>query len=91
MMLDSIPVVTRVFGEAHELTLRIRGIYGQTLYMDTGATLDNLREAVNFNEETVRTARRVLGGTHPFVVEIEQALRCSREALSTCETSPRDE
>ena len=33
------------------------------------ATLDDLREAVRTLEETERTARRVLGGAHPFTAE----------------------
>ena len=55
---------------------------------DPDVTLDDLREAVNYNEGTVRTARRVLGGTHPLVVELEETLRYSRGALSAGETSP---
>ncbi len=45
-MCTSIPVARRVLGESHELTLRIRLGYAQTLYGDPGATLDDLREAV---------------------------------------------
>ena len=51
-----------------------------------GATLDDLREAVTTLAEITRTARRVMGGTHPLTVGIEGALReawallCAREA-----------
>ena len=45
------------------------------LYLDTGATLDDLREAVTTLEDTERTARRVLGGAHPLTKSIELALR----------------
>ena len=86
LMFETIPVARRVLGEVNDLTLRMRGIYGQMLYLDTGATLDDLREAVNFNEETMRTARRVLGGTHPHVAEIESTLRNARAALRARET-----
>ena len=54
--------------------------------MDDGATLEDLREAVNFNEETMRTARRVLGGAHPHVADIERTLRNSRVVLRARET-----
>ena len=54
--------------------------------VDDGATLEDLREAVNFNEETMRTARRVLGGAHPHVADIERTLRNSRVVLRARET-----
>ena len=61
------------------LTLRMRGAYARTLYKDTAATLDDLREAVTTLEDVERTARRVLGGAHPLTVEIErEAQRASR-------------
>ena len=56
--------------------------------MDTGATLDDLREAATTLEETERTARRVLGGAHPDVVGMGEALRLAREALA--ESAPED-
>ena len=56
------------------------------IFLDTGATLDDLREAVKFIEETMRTAQRVLGGTHPHVAEIENTLRNARAALRARET-----
>ena len=64
------------------------GAYGQSLYMDDGATLDDLREAVTTLEDTERTARRVLGGAHPDAVGIESSLRFARAALRARETPP---
>ena len=59
--------------------------------MNTGATLDDLREAVVTLEEIERTARRVLGGAHPTTTEIEGALRDARAALRARETpEPRE-
>ena len=63
----------RVFGEGRETTLRLRWNYADALYLDAGATLDDLREAVTTLEETERVARRVLGGAHPLTMEIECA------------------
>ena len=51
------------------------------LYEDPNATLDDLREAVTTLEEIERTARRVLGGSHPLTVTIEGELRNARAAL----------
>ena len=55
--------------------------YTEALYRDTGATLDDLREAVTTLEETERIARRVLGGAHPLAAEIEDDLQDARDAL----------
>ena len=48
---------------------------------DPSATLNDLREAVAMHEETERTARRVLGGTHPVTTGIKGNLREVRAAL----------
>ena len=40
-------------------------------YEDPGATLEDLREAVDTLEEIERTARRGKGGAHPLTVDIE--------------------
>ena len=67
--------------------MRTRSVYAEALFYDSGATLDDLREAVATLEDTERTARRVLGGAHPDVVEIgaeyraAQAAFCARETL----------
>ena len=58
-------------------------VYAQTIYMDAGATLDDLREAVNTLEETERTAWRVFGGAHPLTETLEQYLRAALRARET--------
>ena len=54
--------------------------------MDAGTTLDDLRDAVTRLEELERAARRVLGGSHPTTVGIENTLRDARAALHARET-----
>ena len=81
LMCKTMPVARRVLGDNHEVTLRVKLTYALALYNDTGATLDDLREAVTTLEETARTARRVLGATHPITVKIEHALPDARAAL----------
>ena len=71
----------RVLGESNSLTLRLRTIYAKALYEDNAATLDDLRESVETLEDTVRIARRVMGGGHPFLGPIEHDLERSRAAL----------
>ena len=64
----------------------MRTNYARSLYSDDDATLDDLREAVTTLEDTERTARRVLGGTHPVASAIEDGLQEARAALSARET-----
>ena len=62
------------------------GPYAEALYEDEGATLDELREAVTTLEDAGRRARRVLGGTHPHTVDMEQSLRKAQAVLRARET-----
>ena len=49
--------------------------------MNNGATLDDLREAVNTFGDIQPIARRVLGDAHPLVVDNERELRSARAKL----------
>ena len=84
-----LPVARRVLGEGDDLTLRMRWNYARALCYDPSATLDDLREAVTTLEHTERIARRVLGGAHPLVLDMERKLRNSRAALRARETGRR--
>ena len=53
----------------------------EMLYDDDGATLDDLREAVNTLEELEWTARRVLGDVHPITEGMEDELQDAQDAL----------
>ena len=81
------PVARRVLGENNDLTIRMRMVYASALYIDTDATLDDLREAETTLEETARTARRFLGCAHPDTLGIEKSLRDARAALCARETA----
>jgi len=89
LMRKKMPVARRVLGKNHEIALRMRWGYAEALYMDDGATLDDLREAVTTLEDVERTARRVFGGAHPTTTEIEKSLQNARAALRARETPPR--
>jgi len=88
LLRKNMPVARRVVGENYETTLRMRWLYAQSLFWDTGATLDDLREAVTTLEDAERIARRVLGGAHPTTVGIEKTLQEARAALRARETPP---
>ncbi len=81
-----LPVARRVLGEGNTLTLRLRREIARALHDDPGATLDDLREAVTTLEEAERTARRVLGGTHPLAASFVVSLYGARAALATRDT-----
>jgi len=82
------PVARRVLGESYETTLKMRTVYARALFLDAGATLDDLRESVRTFAEIEPTARRVLGGAHPITTLIDRHLRNARAALRARETPP---
>ena len=75
------PVARRTLGDDSIVTLTMRKLYARALYEDTGATVDDLSEAVTTLEDLERIARRVLGGAHPTTEGIERSLRYARAAL----------
>ena len=84
----TIPVARRVLGEGDVTTLKMRKVYAKALFVDSGATLDDLGEAVATLEDVERIARRVFGGAHPFTAGMEDNLRDARAALAARESPP---
>ena len=89
MTRKNLPMARRVLGENDEITLKMRKAYGEALYGDANATLDDLREAVTTLEEIERTAQQVFGGPHPTTMGIRRSLHNARGALRTRETPLR--
>ena len=88
LLRKTIPVARRVLRDNDRLTLVMRMVYAAAIYSDASATLDDLREAVTTLVETERTARRVLGSTHPLAEAIADSLRNAQAALRARETPP---
>ena len=86
LLQKTIPLARSTVGDSDKLTLLMRKIYAVALYLDTGATLNDRREAVTILEDTERIARRVLGGAHPFTAHIERTLRNVRAVLRARKT-----
>ena len=86
LLRKTMPVARRVLGEGNDITLKMKWIYAEALYKDTGATLDDLREAVTTLEDVERIGRRVFGGAHPLTGGVEITLRNAQAALVACVT-----
>ena len=86
LLCKTMPVARRALGASHESTIRMSRSYARTLYLDDGATLDDLRKAVTTLEDTGRIAWRVLGGRHPITMGTERYLQQARAALAARET-----
>lgn len=69
MLLKTLPVTQRVFGDSNEITLRMRWTNAMALYMDDGAA------AVEILEDIAQTARRVFGSANPLTEGVELNLR----------------
>ena len=82
LMRKTIPVARRVVGESHEVTLKIRWIYGQALHKDPVATLDDLREAVTTLESVANSWKQVFGQAHPETPKVQGALEMARKTLA---------
>ena len=87
LLREMMPVAQRVLGESDGIALQMRKIYAEVLCNDTDATLDDLREAVTTFVELERTARRVLGNSHPTTALVGRNLLEARAELRRREAS----
>ena len=75
LMRKTVPVARRVLGEGHTVTLRSRWVFALALYRNDGATLDDLREAVETLESLTPLWTRVFGASHPETPKMQRALK----------------
>ena len=61
--------------------VNIEIVENQAVRAAVAATLDDLREAMDTFEDAGRIARRVLGGSHPLVAQMQDDLRNARYVL----------
>jgi len=87
LLQKTMPVAQRVLGESDRIALQMRKIYAEVLCNDTDATLDDLRKAVTTFVELERTARRVLGNSHPNTALVGRNLLEARAELRRREAS----
>ena len=81
----TMPVARRVLGECDRLTLKIRWTYAMALYMDTGATLDALREAAATLESVAKSWKHVFGQADPETPSLQQTLAAAHKILAARE------
>ena len=77
----AIPVARRILGASHQITITMRTQSAATFLHNPGATLDEIREAINTLEEIEPIARRVLGIAHPIAAVIQSELQKARGLL----------
>ena len=82
LMRKMMPVARRVLGESDTVTLKMRWIYAKGLIRNDGATLADLREAVQTLESVAKSWKRVFGQAHPETPKVQGALKEAREALA---------
>ena len=68
----------KALGPENRLTLMFCASLAQDLFLDDGASPEQLREAVEIMERTVRTTRRVFGGAHPMTRHMQIDLANAR-------------
>ena len=90
LMRKYIPVARRVLGEGHTITLRSRWVYALALGRNDGATLDDLREAVETLESLTPLWTRVFGASHPETPKMQRALKEARFRARNTLASRRD-
>ena len=56
--------------------------YARALYKDDGATLDDLREAVETIDSVAKSWKRVFGESHPETQKVQSALATARKKLA---------
>ena len=83
----TIPVARRVLGEVHDLTLTMRWLHANILYMNDSATVDDHREAVETLESVAISYKRILGASHPETQKVQNALATAREKLADARAS----
>ncbi|CAH0366653.1 unnamed protein product [Pelagomonas calceolata] len=85
------PVARRTLGESDQLALSMRWCYAGALYGDPGATLAELREAVETLESVAPLWRRVFGDSHPETPRIHDALANARERFARAAAASESE
>ena len=87
LLRKTVPVARRVLGEVHDLTLTMRWLHANILYMNDSATVDDHREAVETLESVAISYKRILGASHPETQKVQNALATAREKLADARAS----
>jgi len=80
---ETLPIVRRVYGDAHDITLGLRYKLPHSIVLNPDATQKDLRGAKEELEELLRTTRRIFGNSHPRVELVRNLMGAANNRLST--------
>ena len=80
---ETLPIVRRVYGDAHDITLGLRYKIPHSIVLNPDATQKDLRGAKEELEALLRTTRRIFGNSHPRVELVRNLVGAANNRLST--------
>ena len=85
-MRKTMPVARRALSDEHDLTLNLRKVYAESLYLDASATRGDVAQAVAIYEDLLPRTRRVFGADHPRWRHVPKTLERMRKKLASFDT-----
>jgi tetratricopeptide (TPR) repeat protein len=86
LMRKTMPVARRALSDEHDLTLNLRKVYAESLYLDASATRGDVAQAVAIYEDILPRVRRIFGKDHPNWRHFPKLLEGAREKLASFDT-----
>ncbi len=74
----ALPLVERVLGSAHEVTLRLYLSLGQAIYRNPVSSRGDIVEAVAILKDNAQAAKRILGPAHPAIESFKVHITLAR-------------
>ena len=80
---ETLPIVRRVYGDAHDITLGLRYKIPHSIVLNPDATRKDLHGAKEELEDLLRTTRRIFGQSHPRVGLVKKLIEAANLRLSS--------
>ena len=78
---DRIPEAIRACGNDHDITFRLQRMYAQCLYLNDGASREDVTAAIAQLEDIDRRQTRIYGAAHPQTRSTRRRLAAARAKL----------